>query len=100
MALLNNKNTKDKWLEQIFTEYPEFKTDTLKLHYIENMIEAYLADEKNFKKMTYELKKKGDDVDITQKTLEPIVSITKIEAEAPIETAMIEEVEEKEEVEA
>lgn len=100
MALLNNKNTKDKWLEQIFTEYPEFKTDTLKHHYIEQMIDSYLADEKNFKKMTYELKKKGDDVDITQKTLEPIVSITKIEAEAPIETATIEEVEEKEEVEA
>jgi hypothetical protein len=91
MALLNNKSTKEKWIEQIFNDYPDLKTDTLKHHYIENMIDAYLADEKTFKKMTYELKSKGDEPKLT-KVPDEVVCIGKVEAEEQTPT-IVEEVE-------
>ena len=93
MALLNNQSTKEKWMEQIFKDYPLLKTDTLKPHYVAQMIDAYLAAEKTFKKMTYALKSKGDEPKPKQ-VPDEIVCIEKIEA--PI-TPTIEEINESEE---
>lgn len=60
MALMNN-NTREKWIEQIYADYPDLKNDTLKRHYVEQMVDSYIADEKKFKDMTQEMRKKGLD---------------------------------------
>lgn len=89
MALLNNKSEKERWIEQIYNDYPDLKRDTLKQHYVEQMVEAYLADEKKFKSMTHELRKNG--LDFKQDPIpEEILSIGKIEYQEP---TIVEEVE-------
>lgn len=89
MALLSNENNKQKWLKQIYEDYPMLKGDALKAHFVEQMIDAYIADEKKFKAMTYEMKKKG--VEFKQQTLseDNLPFITRIEAEAKAEPSTV-----------
>lgn len=82
MALLN-ENNKQKWIEQIYADYPMLKGDALKAHFIEQMIDAYIADEKKFKAMTYEHKKNGLDFKQLAVDTETVPAIGKIEAKEP-----------------
>ncbi len=85
------QNNKEKWIEQIYADYPDLKSDTLKRHYVEQMVDSYIADEKKFKQMTHELKKNG--TDYNQETIpSEIIAITKIEAEEQ-STPIVEEIE-------
>lgn len=95
MALLN-QNNKEKWIEQIYADYPDLKNDSLKRHYVEQMVDAFLADEKKFKQMTQELKKSGKEYKQEPIPTE-IIGIKKIEAdieaEQPLPAPVVEEVE-------
>lgn len=95
MALLN-QNNKEKWIEQIYADYPDLKNDSLKRHYVEQMVDAFLADEKKFKQMTQELKKSGKEYKQEPIPTE-IIGIKKIEAEIeaeqPLPAPVVEEVE-------
>lgn len=59
---MNNTNYKTKWMDEIFAEYPQLKHDPLKKHFIEQMIDSYLSNEKEFKKMSYEAKKSNEEI--------------------------------------
>lgn len=93
MALLNNHNNREKWIEQIYADYPDLKNDTLKRHYVEQMVDAYIADEKKFKNMTNEMRKKG--LDLKQEPIpNEILAIGRIEAgEQHQSTPIVEEIE-------
>jgi hypothetical protein len=77
MALLNKNDTKEAWMEGIFKDYPDLKGDTLKRHFIEQMIDAYQADEKKFKAEAYKAKK--ENLDVFKQAPDEIVAISKIE---------------------
>lgn len=77
MALLDKDKRKEEWLKQIYQEYPDISTDTLKKHFVEQMVDSYLADEKAFKKQAY--KDKTDNAEVFKKAPESIIAITKID---------------------
>lgn len=77
MALLNKDIRKKEWIEAIYKDYPDLKRDTLKAHFIDNMIEAYLADEKAFKQQAY--KHKNDNVEVFKEAPHEIIAISKVE---------------------
>lgn len=77
MAMLNNEQQKQKWLTEIYADYPDLKGDTLKKHFIEQMIDSYQADEKKFKAEAYKAKK--ENLDIFKQAPDEIVAISKIE---------------------
>ena len=55
---------KNDMLERILFDYPDVKRDVLKRHFVEQMLDAYLADPDTFNKKTTELRKrqkKGDE---------------------------------------
>lgn len=85
------QNNKEKWIEHIYADYPDLKTDALKRHYVEQMVDAYIADEKKFKNLTNELKRNGKDYK-QEPIPSEIIAITKIEAEQP-STPVVEEIE-------
>jgi hypothetical protein len=80
MAMINNNNARENWIEQIYNDYPELKNDALKRHYVEQMVDAYIANEKKFKTMTQEMRKNG--LDFKQEPIpNEILAIGRIEAE-------------------
>jgi hypothetical protein len=87
---MSSSSQKDKWIEQIYNDYPDLKNDALKRHYVEQMVESYLADEKKFKSIAYEMRKKGD---IDQKPIpDEIVAISKVETKEPVQVHEVHEV--------
>lgn len=76
MALLNKDTRKQEWLEAIYKDFPDLKRDTLKSHFVDNMIEAYLADEKAFKQQAN--KDKRDNVEVFKEAPTEIIAISKV----------------------
>lgn len=74
---MNNIDYKTKWLNEIFNDHPEVKYDTLKKHIVEQMIDAYLANEKEFKKIAYEAKK--NNTELFRTATPEMIAITKID---------------------
>lgn len=74
---MNNTNYKNKWMDEIFAEYPQLKQDPLKKHFIEVMIDSYMSNEKEFKKLSYEAKKNNESVFKNAAT--EILAISKID---------------------
>lgn len=90
MALLNNCNNREKWIEQIYQDFPDLRNDALKRHYVEQMVDAYIADEKKFKNMTQEMRKNG--LDFKQEPIpNEILAIGRIEAEPGTSCVVFEE---------
>lgn len=91
MALLSKDTRKKEWLDSICKDFPSINSDKLKRHFVENMIDAYLADEKKFKEVTNQLKK--ENTDVFKKAPDEVIGITRIEAEEPNKGVTIEEIE-------
>ena len=53
---MNSETDKQQWLSAIFDEYPLIAQDTLKRHYIENLLDCYIHNSKKFKELTYQAK--------------------------------------------
>lgn len=76
MAQIDTKQ-RDNMIQAILKDYPDLQKDSLQLHYIEQMVESYLLNPENFKRMTKEVKKKEAKRDSLPKE---IVAISKIES--------------------
>jgi hypothetical protein len=75
--MTTNEQQKKKWLDAIYKDYPALKNDTLKHHFINEMIESFLADEKKFKAEAYKAKK--ENAEIFKEAPTEVVAISKIE---------------------
>lgn len=78
MALLNKDTRKQEWLKAIYNDYPNLKGDTLKEHFVETMVDSYLADEASFKKITNEAKKNNTPL-FKENSVSEIVAIKKVD---------------------
>lgn len=80
MAQIDTKQ-RDNMIQAILKDYPDLQKDSLQLHYIEQMVESYLLNPDNFKRLTKEVKKKeakrGQSI---SKIPTEIFSISKIES--------------------
>lgn len=74
---MNNANYKNKWMDEIYNEYPQLKHDPLKKHFVEQMIDSYFVNEKEFKKVAYEAKK--NNAELCNNTPTEVIAISKID---------------------
>lgn len=78
MALLDKGKRRQEYIDAICKDYPDIRGDKLKMYYVEEMVNAYLADETHFKKVTQKCKQENAEVFRQPKT--EVVGITKIDA--------------------